>query len=148
MLILLFNKAQELRGGMHFPFIEETAKLRVTPKGDLNLRPGELVEVKTKEEILQTLDANYKNRGLWFDIEMLKHCGKQYRVLHRVEKLIEERTGKLRLIPNDCVVLDDVLCVGECHEYCARSEYLFWREVWLKRVQTQEVSKAAMAQAG
>lgn len=144
-LILLFNKVQDLRGGMPFPYVEETAKLRVTPKGNLNLQPGELVRVKTKEEIFQTLDANYKNRGLWFDVEMLKHCGKQYRVRHRVERLIEERTGRLRKIPNDCVVLSGVVCQGECHEYCARSEFLFWREVWLERVQGHDVAAPVVA---
>jgi hypothetical protein len=42
-----------------------------TPSVDLRLQPGEWVRVKSKEEILKTLDKHDRNRGLWFDREML-----------------------------------------------------------------------------
>ena len=41
--------------------------LGLAPRTGLNLGPGELVRVRSKEEIAQTLGANGKTRGLWFD---------------------------------------------------------------------------------
>ncbi len=139
----LFNKYQGfskgflprpllIRGGKRFPFIE--GKLEKTPTEILNLQPGELVRVKTKEEIFRTLDENNSNRGLSFDAEMLIYCGRQARVLRRVENIINEKTGKLMYFGNPCIVLENVICCGDYHQHCPRSIYPYWREIWLERV--------------
>ena len=57
-----------------------TSQLQTTPHAVLNLQPGELVRIKSKHEIEQTLNAQFKNRGLWFDKEMTRFCGGNYRV--------------------------------------------------------------------
>lgn len=121
-----------IRGGKRFPLIE--GKLRKTPEGFLNLQPGELVQVKSKEEIFQTLDMDNNNRGLSFDAEMLKYCDRQARVLRRVERIIDEQTGKMISFKNPCIILEDVICCGDYHQYCPRSIYPYWREIWLKRI--------------
>ncbi|MEM3765624.1 MAG: hypothetical protein QXU46_01200 [Candidatus Bathyarchaeia archaeon] len=108
-------------------------KLHRTPSVSLNLQPGEIVEVKSKDEILATLDFRGRNRGLHFTAEMLKYCGRRYRVLKRVDKMIVEKTGKLREIPNT-VILEGVTCDGSDHGNCPRNCYCLWREIWLKRV--------------
>jgi len=113
-------------------------QLRKTPSGSLNLQAGELVQVKSKAEIEQTLDVNNKNRGLLFDVEMLLYCGGTFRVLNRIERIIDERTGRMRRLPNDCIVLDGVVCKGclsRDRRMCPRSIYSYWREVWLRRVE-------------
>ena len=132
-LIMLFNLVQALRGGCAYPYMPPRTNKR-TPHESLNLTPGELVKVKSKEEILQTLDANYKNRGLWYDVEMLPFCGKTFRVIGRVEQLLNERTGKMMKLSNECIILQGVTCNGEYHQFCPRSEYIYWREIWLQRV--------------
>ena len=66
-----------------------------TPVAVLDLRPGELVLVKTPEKISATLDRNGKNRGLAFTVEMISFCGKVFRVLRRVERTIHDRTGRM-----------------------------------------------------
>lgn len=108
-------------------------KLRRTPSVSLNLQPGEIVEVKSKDEILATLDFRGRNRGLHFTAEMLKYCGGRYRVLRRVDKMIVDKTGRLREIPNT-VILEGVTCDGSDHGNCPRNCYCLWREIWLKRV--------------
>lgn len=108
-------------------------KLRRTPSVSLNLQPGEIVEVKSKDEILATLDLRGRNRGLYFTAEMLKYCSGRYRVLKRVDKIVVEKTGMLREIPNT-VILEDVFCNGSDHGYCPRSCYCLWREIWLRRI--------------
>lgn len=133
LLIMLFNGVQALRGDCPYPYMPKSDRKK-TPHDALNLVPGELVRVKTPDEIFKTLDHNFKNRGLWFDQEMLQYCGGVFRVRGRVEQLINERTGKMIKLSNECIILEDVICRGECHQFCPRSEYIYWREVWLERV--------------
>src|SRR5262249_34441244 len=67
-------------------------------KGDtfekLDLVPGELVRVKSRDEIATTLREG-RNKGLWFDREMLPFCGKVFRVRRRVRRFVDERDGKM-----------------------------------------------------
>ncbi len=92
------------------------------------------LEVKSKEEILATVDTRLRNKGLSFDREMVKYCGGRYRVLQRVEQIIDEKTGGMMHLPKDCIILDGVICVGDLHQFCPRSIYPYWREIWLRRV--------------
>lgn len=107
-----------------------------TPQCDdaiLNLQPGELVLVKPLEEILKTLDAKGRFRGLVFTPEMQKHCNKQYRVFKRLELMFDEYHKSQRRIKNT-VLLEGVVCEG-AGLGCDRSCFLYWREAWLRRVQ-------------
>jgi hypothetical protein len=141
--VFLFNKYQgfskrflparlRIREGKWYPFIY--GKLKKTPSDVLNLQPGELVEVKSKEEILATLNAEGRNRGLKFDSEMLKYCGQRARVLRRVERILDERSGEMLTLPRDCIILEGVACRSDYHRFCPRSIYHYWREIWLRRV--------------
>jgi hypothetical protein len=130
-IIGFFNEVQARRQGPRYPFIEGTASK--TPVELLNLQPGELVEVRSKEEIMATLDKDQKNRGLWFDSEMLPYCGGIYRVLRRVHRIVDEKTGKLVNMKNPCIVLEGVVCKSDYHRLCPRAIYPYWRESWLKR---------------
>jgi len=99
----------------------------------LNLRPGELVEVKCVKEILATLDESRKYNGLLWMTGMRKHCGKRYRVFKRVETILLESNGELRKMKNT-VLLQGVMCDGAEFCGCDRSCFHFWREAWLRRV--------------
>ena len=93
------------------------------------------------EEIAATLDDQGFNRGLSFDREMLPYCGGTFRVKDRVERLIDEKTGRMLKIPKDCLILDDVVCSGELSTgrwFCPRRIYAFWREAWVERVEHPE----------
>ena len=111
-----------------------------TPNATLNLQPGEIIQVKNIEEILKTL-KEWQNRGLSFDQsgEMLKYCGKNLKVLKRVRKVIDEKTGRLLTLKNESVILEGAICCGHYSPnrlLCPRSLYPFWREIWLQRVDT------------
>ena len=109
--------------------------------GTLNLKPGDWVEVKSAKDIFATLDADNKLRGLRFTREMVKFCGKRYRVYKQLRKIILEATGELRKIKTPTVLLEGVFCDGSAHAGCDRSCFCYWREQWLKRVSTQNNSK-------
>ena len=106
-----------------------------SPKGDLDLKAGEWVEVKSREEIVATLDEKGRNRGLTFESEMLDHCGRRYQVAYPVRKIILEATGKMAELTNT-VVLEGVVCEGTCAKNCPRSNHFYWRECWLRRVES------------
>jgi hypothetical protein len=104
----------------------------------LDLQPGELVQVRSPAEIQATLDDKGFSRGLSFDREMLPYCGQTLRVKKRVDRLIDEKTGRMLRIPKDCIILEGPVCSGECSTgrwFCPREIYPFWREAWLRRVE-------------
>jgi hypothetical protein len=123
-----------LAGGLPYPFMEGPLAKGTTPSAKLDLGPGDLVRIKSKEEIVATLDHTNHNRGLSFDPEMLKYCGRTARVRRRVNRLIEESTGEMIEIKSDCIILEGVVCPGDYHRFCTRSIFSYWREIWLERV--------------
>jgi hypothetical protein len=103
----------------------------------LDLQPGELVRVKSREEIARTLDHRGMNRGLRFDGEMLPFCGQTFRVRRRVERFIDETKSAMIELHTDAVILENAVCGGDhvpMRWFCPRAIYSFWRECWLERV--------------
>lgn len=134
----LYDKVQILRGGLPYPRKRGTIPAgKPTPTEVLDLQPGELVRVKSYPEILATLDTANKNRGLYFDAEAVPFCGRTFRVRSRLNRFIDEKTGKLVITKNPSILLDGVCCqarYSECRMFCPRSIYTWWRESWLERV--------------
>jgi hypothetical protein len=124
-------QANVLRRGA-IPFVH--GHLTRTPTSVLNLQPGERVRVKSKKEIEQTLDRGNRNRGLSFDSEFLPYCGREFVVRRRVERIIDEPSGRMIELQSDCLILDDVVCGARYHRFCPRQIYPYWREIWLTRV--------------
>ena len=135
----LYDKMSPIWGGPLFP-----RKLGTIPDGQptplvkLNLQPGEMVRVKAYEEILKTVDASNRNRGMYWDAELVPYCGGTYKVLGSVNRLINERTGKMQDMKNPCIILDSVVCqarYSSCRLFCPKSMYPYWRETWLERAE-------------
>jgi len=102
----------------------------------LDLAIGEWVKIRPAEEIRATLDDESKNRGLVFEQEMLRHCGKTYRVVARLSRIIDENSGRMIKLTNDCIALDGLTCRGLDNRkrlFCPRGPFFYWRESWLER---------------
>lgn len=145
LLIGLFNRYQDvsrrklpkrllINDGLRFKLFHGGATGR-TPVETLDLRVGELVRVKPKEAIIATLNKDLLNRGMGFEEEMARHCGRTARVQARVEKVIDEKTGKLLTMKTPCIVLEGLVCDGVYNLNCPREFVPFWREIWLERVE-------------
>jgi hypothetical protein len=145
LLMEVFNRAQKLarahlpsyllfRGGQTYPFIAGALPKGQGPRVKLDLQPGDRVRIKSKDDIVKTLDHTNHMRGLSFDSEMVKYCGRIATVRGRVNRVIDENTGKMIEIKSDCIVLDGVVCTADYHRLCARGIYPFWREAWLERI--------------
>jgi hypothetical protein len=110
----------------------KAARVRFREDEIQNLQSGEWVEVKSRDEILSTLDQDAKHRGLRFVPEMYDFCGRRFRVFKRVEKICIENTPDVRRITNT-VLLEGGICQGGGIG-CDRACFHFWREVWLRRI--------------
>jgi hypothetical protein len=112
---------------------------------DREIRPGQLVQIRSKTEIAGTLNAQAKNRGLWFDREMVPYCGQTARVKARVERFIDEGTGELVELKSDCFILDGVVCDSARSDgrwFCPRAIYPWWRVAWLEPVDDSSTTSA------
>jgi hypothetical protein len=107
-----------------------------TPVESLNLQPGEWVEVKSMQSIIETLDERGHNRGLRFSPDMRLLCGQRRRVKGRLDKIIVDGTGQMRRLRNT-VCLEGSTCgcsyIGFAMGGCSRCELTYWREIWLRR---------------
>jgi hypothetical protein len=135
LLTRLFECVQTLRGGIGFP-AQKRGEQAKTPAVSHGLAHGQSVRVLTRDEISETLDSGWRNRGLWFDRELLRHCGQRYTVSSRVNRIIDVVTGCLLELKTNCVTLDGVTSSGEFLRLCPQHEYIFWREAWLRPDET------------
>ena len=142
----LYDKLSPLWGGPLFPRkLGAIPDGQPTPSTKLNLQPGELVRVKSYEDILKTVDASNRNRGMYWDAELVPYCGGTYTVLGSVTRLIGERTGKMQVMKSPCIILDSVVCqarYSSCRLFCPKSMYPYWREIWLERVEPGKATPA------
>jgi hypothetical protein len=135
----LYDRVQSLWGGVPYPRRRGTIPLgKRTPTARLDLQPGELVRVKSYAEILDTLNANNRNRGMLFWDEEVPFCGGTYKVIKRVEQIVDERSGRIIPIKSPTVLLENVWCQARYSDrrlFCPRALYSMFREIWLERVE-------------
>ncbi len=114
---------------------ERTVTLKTANKIEQNfINAGEMVCIRSAEEIRNTLDRWNRLRGCTFMEEMLPYCGTNHRVLKRVERFLDERDYHMKRC-NGIVILEGVFCEGtKDFGPCDRSCFLFWRDEWLKRM--------------
>ena len=105
-----------------------------TPVDNLDLYPGDVVQTKTQDEIAETLDRHGKNRGLAFRPELVRHCNGQFKVLRRLEKIIDPKTSKMISMGGKCVILEGAVCGGQLRRFCPRTNYTYWRDIWLRKI--------------
>lgn len=132
-----FNFLQRVRGGVTFPVMEARKNSQPAVE-ERALSVGDLVIVRPPGEIAQTLNRQGKHKGLWFDRDMVKFCGQKFRVSATVTRLIDVTNGQMRSVKTPCYLLENVDSTGEYLRFNAQSDPLFWRDVWLQRV--EEVS--------
>ncbi|MBS0366390.1 MAG: hypothetical protein JSR67_11285 [Proteobacteria bacterium] len=107
-----------------------------TPERPLHLSAGEYVVVRPHREILATIDARGMNRGMSFGEEMVRFCGQRLRVVARIERIINEATGRMMHFSNPSVTLEGAYCTSQYSQkrlLCPRRITPYWREIWLER---------------
>lgn len=112
----------------------------------MSLHAGDLVQVRSAQEILATLDQNGALDSLVFMPEMLDFCGSWMRVRRGAMQVC---TDNARIPPGESrvrhflggdvfvlenAVLENARCSGEAHGACQRGCTLFWKERWLRKI--------------
>lgn len=128
----LFNELQHLRQGVSFPAFEVAEEDGKRREG-IRLEAGDQVVVRSSAAIRATLNDQFMHRGLWFEPDMLKHCGRRLCVQAEVRKLIDIVTGEMRTMKTPAYALREVHFSGERQLFNAQHEPLFWRSAWLER---------------
>ena len=101
-----------------------------------DLQVGDLVRVRSHEEIRGTLDSRGCCRGCYFMKPMARYCGQEFRVIRRVEHFFDEVRGRMLRCKN-IVFLDGVQCDGTGNPKtmgCDRACFVFWRTEWLEKL--------------
>jgi hypothetical protein len=97
-----------------------------------DLRFGDWVRVRSRDEILATLDEQGRLDGMPFMPEMLAFCGKTLRVYKRAHKTCDTiGTSGVRKLKRT-VHLVESRCDGSAHGGCEAACLLFWNEAWLE----------------
>ncbi len=97
-------------------------------------KAGDLVEVRSKEEILATLDAKGRLEGLPFMPQMFRYCGRRFQVFKRAHKTCDtiaynwDSPG--RSLPGSVHL--NLRCDGKAYGGCQAACLIFWKEAWLK----------------
>lgn len=109
---------------------------------------GEVVQIRSAADILQTLDADGTIDGLPFMPEMLRFCGAQFRVFRWADKIndMNTKTGVRRL--RDTVMLEELRCDGSAHDGCQAECQMLWKTAWLERVSSLSPVRHVTADAG
>jgi hypothetical protein len=100
----------------------------------IELRRGDLVEVRSAREILATLDDRGFLEDLPFMPEMADFIGQRFQVERRAHRVCDTitYTGS-REVPR-AVLLDDLRCSGTGHGGCQAECRIVWKEAWLRPV--------------
>lgn len=100
---------------------------------ELELRAGELVQVRPLADILRSLDKNARLEELPFMPQMLRYCGQTLRVRKRAHKMCDtaHATGARGMA--SAVFLEGVHCDGQAYGGCEMKCQIVWKEAWLRR---------------
>lgn len=111
-------------------------------------RAVDVVEVRSKEEILAMLDEHGAVDGMPFMPEMLQYCGRRFRVGAVAHKTCDtaRQTWKARRL-HATVHLAGLRCDGMAHGGCQAECTLFWKDAWLKPAADNEAGAASTAVA-
>lgn len=94
---------------------------------------GDWVEVRSKEEILRTLDAKGQLDGTPFMPEMFQFCGQRFKVYKSAHKTCDYSSAypyRVRRLAR--TVHLETRCDGEAHGGCQAGCLLYWKEDWLR----------------
>src|SRR5689334_6986790 len=122
-----------------------------TASTSLDLKVGDVVEVLSEAEILQTLDERGELDSLPFMPEMVRYCGRRmtvYKVAHKLCDTITHgglrkmtQAVHLREFPNDF----GARCDGSAHDNCQQQCLIFWKHAWLRKVEDAATAPAPLS---
>jgi hypothetical protein len=114
------------------------AKGVATPEVNLGVQAGEWVRVKPLSEINATLSVSNRNRGLAYNPEMSPFCGGVHKVERRINRIVDEKSGRMLEMKGPCILLEGGYCESRYHPealFCPKRIPQYFREAWLERAE-------------
>lgn len=109
-------------------------KWRKSPKFHI----GEMVRVKSRDSILESIGLTNKLDGCLFMEQMWSYCGKTYGVFKVINSFFNEHHKRTVRPRSPMYILDNLLCEGIVSHFphkCDHSCFLLWHEEWLEKIQ-------------
>ncbi len=97
-------------------------------------RVGELVQIRTLDEIRSVLDGEGELEHLPFMPEMVPHAGRRVGVSAVMTKICGGGEGMRSVRGEPLLLLDALRCDGGSHGQCNRRCTLLWKPAWLRLV--------------
>ena len=97
----------------------------------MTIRAGDTVEIRSREEILATLDERGTLGALPFMSEMFAFCARRFvvgKVAHKTCDTINASGGRRML---DALHLEGLRCDGSAHGGCQAACLIFWKTAWV-----------------
>lgn len=105
-----------------------------------SLTKGDIVRIRSVNEIQATLNSKGRYKGCKFMLEMEQYCGTIQRVFKPVDVFMNERDFTMRR-SNGLVLLENLYCEGFSEVgRCDRSCFYFWRVEWLEKIEDNKIS--------
>jgi hypothetical protein len=111
-------------------------------------RSGDWVVVRSKEEILATLDKNGRLEGLPFMPEMFEYCGRRVRISSSAHKTCGPIQGRYFALQTKDLVHLGYRCNGKAHDGCQNGCQIFWHTAWLRHADADAAAPTANGQSG
>lgn len=99
---------------------------------EIYVRVGDWVEVRKEQDILRTLDARGTLEGIPFMPEMVQFCGRRFQIYKSAHKTCDSISCQSRRLLH--TVHLETRCSGEAHGGCQAGCLLYWKEAWLRPV--------------
>lgn len=98
------------------------------------INTGDLVRVRSLEEIQATLNQWGILKGCKFMPQMSVYCDTTQRVFQPMERFVDERDYFVKK-SNGIILLEGLHCYGTTdYGRCDRACFYFWREEWLEKI--------------
>lgn len=148
-LFLKFNKTRSESAltldGLPVPFWRQWYRGLIRMMTKQQFLVGDIVEIRSFQEIRQTLDSNGCLEGMPFMPEMIPYCGKKVRVFRYVDKVYDYGGKKnLRRLKNT-VLLTGLRCDGSAHDSCQAACYMMWKSDWLKSASSEAIQQPSIS---
>ena len=107
----------------------------------MQLKVGDWVRVRSKAEILATLDKNGRLENLPFMPQMFRYCGQEFQVHKRAHKTCDTVSGRYdsRSLPGGIHL--DLRCDGQAYEGCQAACLIYWKDAWLEPIGAPSAAK-------
>jgi hypothetical protein len=130
----LKKQMSNLSHAIGFAKKRQSSPFAQTISGTQSLIAGDLVRVRSEQEIQATLNTWNELNGCMFMDAQWQYCGTTQRVLKPVERFVDERDYQVKKA-RGLVLLEGLICEGTPdYGRCDRSCFYFWREEWLEKI--------------